>query len=198
MKTLISALILVCLQSSISHAECNFEVAKSAGGYIAALEKAKLQRYQNNSVCEVLSYEFWNCTEQQKTALNKAVNVKEVLGNYCQPHLAVTQIEGDGNAYMKGASLYSWKDDSGYHWYALMPGTNRTKTTQELLQNKVPEGFLKMHLPNLPAGTEISWNNLVNLADPKGLSFELPPSSATREIQQKAKLAKLKLQSPGL
>jgi hypothetical protein len=198
MKTLIAIATLTSILTSNALAECNLELAKTAGSYIAALEKAKLQKYQNNSVCEVLSYEFWNCSEQQKTALNKDFNLKEVLGNYCQPHLAVPEVAGDKNAYFKGASLYSWKDDNGYQWYALMPGTNRTQTTQELLQNKISEGYLKMSLPTLPEGTHISWNSLVGLSDPKGLPFELPPSQTAREIQQKAKLAKLKLQSPGL
>ncbi len=198
MKTLLIFATVLSFYASQSLAECNLELAKSAGSYIAALEKAKLQKYQDKSVCEVLNYEFTNCTDQQKASLQKTFAVKEVLGNYCQPHLAVPEIAGDRMGYMKGANLYSWKDENGYDWYALMPGTNRTQTTEELLQNRISEGSLKEHLATLPAGTEISWNSLISLSDPKGLPFGLPSTKSAREIQQKAKLAKLKLQSPGL
>ncbi len=42
-------------------ADCNLKMAVAAGTYLNELEKAKLTSYQNNSACEVLSYEFWNC-----------------------------------------------------------------------------------------------------------------------------------------
>lgn len=46
--------IAVIFFSSISGADCSLKVATAAGRYLAALEQAKLTKYQNNSVCEVL------------------------------------------------------------------------------------------------------------------------------------------------
>ena len=42
---------------------------------------------------------------------------------------------------MKGADLYSWRDQSGYVWYALLPGTNRVKSTKELIESKISPGL---------------------------------------------------------
>ena len=50
--------IAVTFFSSISGADCSLKVAKAAGRYLAALEEAKLTKYQNNSVCDVLSDEY--------------------------------------------------------------------------------------------------------------------------------------------
>jgi len=174
-------------------ADCNLKMATAAGQYIAELEKARLQRYQNNSVCEVLNYEFWNCSKPQKEKLKKSFDVKQVLGNYCQPHLPPPKQEMKKEEWMKGGDLYTWKDCSGYYWYALLPGTNRNKTTKELIENKVNEGYLKELIAKAPQNTELSWNNLSTISDKEKLDFSLPPTTISTEIKNAAELAKLKL-----
>ncbi len=185
---------LLCLSlSSISFADCNLKVATAAGQYLAALEEAKLTKYQNNSVCEVLNYEFWNCTEKQKTKLKSAFNLKEVLENYCQPHLPPPKNTIQKEWFMKGADLYSWRDHSGYLWYALLPGTNRTKSTKELIESKVSPGYLKQELKTLPSKTEIAWNNLVSVDDKVNLVFSLPDDKTLKDILKSAELGNLKI-----
>lgn len=187
MKTLNSLFIFLCLLcSSYSFAECNLKVATAAGQYLASLEDANLRKYQNNSVCEVLNYEFWNCTEKQKTKLVSAFNLKEVLGNYCQPHLPPPKNAVDKNSLMKGAELYSWQDYNGYVWYALLPGTNRSKNTKELIEIKMSAGYLKQELKNIQLKTQISWNNLITIDDKSNLDFTLPGENAVRDIVKSA------------
>jgi hypothetical protein len=178
---------------STAFAECNLKVATAAGQYLASLEDANLRRYQNNSVCEVLSYEFWNCTEKQKSKLNSAFNLKEVLGNFCQPHLPHSKNAIANELFMKGADLYSWRDPDGYVWYALLPGANRPKSTKELTESKVSPGFLKLELKNLPSKTEIVWNNLVSLGDKANLEFSLPDKDTVKEILKSAELGGIKI-----
>ncbi|WP_413290686.1 hypothetical protein [Bdellovibrio sp. HCB337] len=192
MKTIIPFFILVFGLNSF--ADCNLKVATAAGQYMAELEKAKLTKYQNNSVCEVLSYEVSNCSKAQKAKLENAFNLKEVLYNYCQPHLPPPQNIGlPPQQLMKGAELYSWKDHSGYYWYALLPGTNANKETKQLLENKLSEGNLKMHLANLPADTYVSWNSVMNIKDKEKLEFSYPSAKVSEEIKATALQAKLQL-----
>jgi len=189
----ITIAIAVVFFNSISGADCNLKVATAAGRYLAALEEAKLTKYQNNSACEVLSYEFWNCTEKQKSKLKSAFNPIEVLGNYCQPHLPPAPSAIDKVQFTKGAELYSWRDRGGYVWYALLPGTNRTKGTKELTDSKVSPGYLKQVLKSLPSKTPVLWNNLVGVDDKSTLEFSLPDDKTLKEILKSAELAGLQI-----
>ncbi len=96
---------------------------------------------------------------------------------------------------MKGAELFSWKDHNGYPWYALLPGTNRLKTTKEITDNKVTSDYLMEVILNLPPGTEVSWNNLGAVEDRKNLEFSIPATVAS-ELNARAAQAKIKLVVP--
>lgn len=187
------SLVLYLSLGSYSFAECNLKVATAAGQYLAALENAKLRKYQNNSTCEVLYYEFWNCTEKQKSKLKSAFNLKEVLGNYCQPHLPPPKNTIDKDNFMKGAELYSWQDYSGYVWYALLPGTNRTKSAKELNENKTSPGYLKQELRNIPSKTQIVWNNLAAIEDKSSLDFRFPEEKTVKDLEKSAEQVGLKV-----
>ncbi len=163
----------------------------AAGQYLAPLEEANLSKYQNNSVYEVLSYEFLNCAEKQKKKLKSVINIKEVLGNYCQPHLPPPRNASSKDQFMKGADLYSWREQSGYVWYAILPETNRSKNEKELTENKISPGFLKQELQNIPARTEIAWNNLAGLEKVSNLELMLPDGTTLQEILKSAEMANL-------
>lgn len=177
-------------------ADCNLNLTIASGKYIEELEKAKVTKYQNNSVCEVLDYEIGKCSASQMTKVAKAFNVKEVHRNFCQPHLPPPQGALDKDQFMKGAELYSWKDFQGFHWYALLPGTNRKKSTTEVLAAKSNEWSLQEKLKQLPPQTEISWNNLALIDDQQNLEFSVPSQNVIREVTTSAVSAKLKLEKP--
>lgn len=93
--------------------------------------------------------------------------------------------------WMKGAELYSWKDNKGSYWYALLPGTNALKQPRQILENKLNENALKLALENLPVETYVSWNATGALD--KAMNLGLPPKTVIKSIQQKATQAKLTL-----
>lgn len=178
---------------SSAQAECNLKLTIAAGQYIEELEKIGATKYQNNSVCEVLDYEIGKCSATQKAKIEKAFNVKEVHRNYCQPHLPQAEGLMNKEAFMKGAELYSWKDFQGFQWYTILPGTNRSKTTQEITAAKNNEWQLLEKLKQLPPSTEISWNNVVHLQDQKTLEFSIPSKDVIKKFTKAATEAKLKL-----
>jgi len=86
----------------------------------------------------------------------------------------------------KGVELYSWKDKEAW-LFALLPGTNRLKTEEEI--KRAPSlGLLalKKRVGILAEGEEVFWNS------PAG--FERPDQKTREEILSAAKRAKIKLQ----
>ena len=64
-------------------------------------------------------------------------------------------------APMKGYELYSWKGDGGWS-FVLMPGTNRSKTYQEITSGQtVYKGMdaIRDELRKLPKGSVVVWMN---------------------------------------
>jgi len=60
---------------------------------------------------------------------------------------------------MKGYELYSWKI-KGHWYYSLLPGTNRSKTYEEITASgivKKDASGLKAELQKLPKGEEVFW-----------------------------------------
>ncbi|MCK9356079.1 MAG: hypothetical protein M0R22_02860 [Dehalococcoidia bacterium] len=108
---------------------------------------------------------------------------------------------------MKGYELYSWQD--GGEWrFALMTGTNRNKTAEEVLSpesgvssdgwvhlNVVGVDAVKAALSRVPEGEYVSW-----LADPRdaqsGAAFGLPPESMVDAIEEQARQSGLNFYAP--
>jgi hypothetical protein len=86
MHKLFVALVFFLLSLSV-HASCNLDLAMASGRYLTELEKAKLQEYQGGGACKILDGEFRKCTRNQKKKLSSLLDLKEVLGNICMPHL---------------------------------------------------------------------------------------------------------------
>lgn len=94
---------------------------------------------------------------------------------------------------MKGWELYSWAN--GNDWkYSILMGTNREKTYQEVITNKIAvtgKDSLKMLLDKFPAKEEILWKGK-GTGDWANLSF--PSQSTIDEIMNYAVQQELKLQ----
>jgi hypothetical protein len=92
----------------------------------------------------------------------------------------------------KGVELYSWKDKEGNWVFALLNGTNRLKTAEEVKgadnQFKGTVG-LKRALAGLAVGEQVSWAHPI-----KG--FEFPPEATRKEIEKAAKEAQIELRTP--
>lgn len=115
--------------------------------------------------------------------------------------------ESDLPRSMKGFELYSWQD--GGEWrFALMTGTNRNKTAEEVLSpescvssdgwvhlNVVGLDAIKAALSRVPEGEYVSW-----LADPRDVqgeaAFGLPPASMVDAIEAHAGQCGLNFYAP--
>lgn len=72
---------------SLASANCNLKLAEASGKYLVELEKANLQEFQSGGACKVLDAEVKKCSKKEKSKLARSVNLNEVLGNICMPHL---------------------------------------------------------------------------------------------------------------
>lgn len=195
---LIYSVLLLSLLSSFSRAECNFNLAKASGQYLLELEQAKKRSYQNSSVCEVFSQELEDCTKTQLNQLQKVMNSKEILGNYCQPHLPPYPML-DKALFAKGAKLFSWKENEGYFWYALIPDNNRKKLNKnkgvsDIMENKMSFTYLVAVLEQLPANINLYWNKPLAHDSAKELQLSFPSDLVFKKIETIASKEKLKLQ----
>ena len=92
---------------------------------------------------------------------------------------------------MKGYEMYSWKRDGGWN-FALMPGTNRSKTYQEITGGQaVHKGMdaIKVELRKLPKGSTIMWLNYAHPAvdkslAPDSLRLEHPSGKRVRKLKK--------------
>lgn len=76
----------MCITTAVS-AKCNLKLATASGTYLAELEKVKMHEYQAGGACTVLKDEYDKCSAAEKKSLGKIVDIQEVLGNICMPHL---------------------------------------------------------------------------------------------------------------
>jgi hypothetical protein len=80
----------------------------------------------------------------------------------------------------KGVELYSWVDPDTRNWrFALLPGTNRDKTSSEILtapDRAQSVGELRTRISSYAQGEQIFW--LV----PQGSNFALPPHATVNDI----------------
>ncbi|MCB0422905.1 MAG: hypothetical protein KDD61_18030 [Bdellovibrionales bacterium] len=189
MKSILIALLFLPIAS---WAKCNTKLAKASGIYLQELETAHLPKYQSLGACEVLDRELANCSKKQIAKLNKSFNVKEVRGNYCQPYLPPYP-SVDKDHFLKGAELFSWKEPGGYIWYALLPGTNRRKSSDELKKHRISYLYLEETVKQLPPQIEISWNFTHSVSDPSRLEFILPLKDKVESLSAKAKSSQINL-----
>jgi hypothetical protein len=88
---------------------------------------------------------------------------------------------------MKGWELYSWPNGNDWN-YSILPGTNRLKTYNEVIENKIivlGKDSLKMLLDKFPKKEEIFWIGEGWLERIWGIDFgnlSLPESKIIDEI----------------
>jgi hypothetical protein len=83
---------------------------------------------------------------------------KQILAGFTALLIMVTA-NGYGQQSMKGYELYSWKIKGNWH-YALVPGTNRAKSYEEITAKnaeRVGTDALEAELMKIPRGEEVFW-----------------------------------------
>jgi hypothetical protein len=99
--------------------------------------------------------------------------------------------EREARPRFKGVELYSWKDKGGDWVFALLDGTNRDKSEEEVKRTKdliKSLADLKKALSRLAEGEQVSWSHRI-------AGFEFPPKATRDEIDAAAKKAKIILRT---
>jgi hypothetical protein len=96
--------------------------------------------------------------------------------------LGVIHAQDNLEVAMKGLELYSWQDVTTNEWhFTLLPGTNRLKTSEEILgSDSYALQELKDRLRQLAAGEQIFWSG-----EPD--TFTLPPKEIVLDVLEFAK-----------
>jgi hypothetical protein len=110
---------------------------------------------------------------------------KKMIAGAILLFIAVNAHGQGSHSRIKGYELYSWKMKGRWH-YSIVPGTNRSKTYEEIMSKQVVrigDAALKAELKKIPKGEEIFWMSDAppNLEKPKsGLYFDLKMPSRKR------------------
>lgn len=110
------------------------------------------------------------------------------------PHVNADEPKREPKPRFKGVEVYSWKDEKGGDdkaaWnYAILDGTNRNKTEQEVKRAKTvytgTDSFIDA-LKLLAEGESVFWFHQID-------GFEFPPKDQLKKIDEAAKAAKIEL-----
>ena len=93
--------------------------------------------------------------------------------------------KGGDEHFLKGYEIYSWRDRRGRWRYALLPGTNRLKSQDEIFASPMTEAELSSHLAKLQELEDVSWCPPAQLRTHPRL--EIPPKSVTKPLVESAK-----------
>ena len=115
--------------------------------------------------------------------------------------LPVAQTAYGGQGRLKGYDLFSWQRD-GQWYYSLLPGTNRTKTYQEITSDGVARKGtrgIKEELKKLPKGATVLWVNgdspsIAKASRGDAPALDLPDGTRVRRIKKICDKLGLKLE----
>jgi ABC-type glycerol-3-phosphate transport system substrate-binding protein len=98
------------------------------------------------------------------------------------------------SASMKGTDLYSWQDEVGTWWFAILPGTNRLKTIDELQAAAVNVRDVKGAFSSLPPGETLLWNNQAAVEENVRELLAMPPGEIVATLRAHAASAQVELE----
>jgi len=97
----------------------------------------------------------------------------------------------------KGMEFYSWKNESGAWQYAILTGTNRNKTLDEVLSVPFELQEVKQELGRLAVGESLIWMNKVyDTTSGQMVDLPYPPDEVIHELQDLAHDKQIKLYVP--
>jgi diacylglycerol kinase (ATP) len=108
-----------------------------------------------------------------------------------------TQTARSEQPAFKGLELYSWQTGSGAWQYAILVGTNRNKTVEEILSAPLDLPGVKTAIARMAVGEYLSWTN--NVYDPtasQSVSFAFPPDAVIQELKEFALTKQVNLVVP--
>ena len=83
----------------------------------------------------------------------------------------------------KGMELYSWQGDDGQWSYAILFGTNRIKSSDEVLSHPLDIDGVKEGLCKLAPGEQVFWRSGEwSLSNGEELDLEKPPQEIVNQV----------------
>ena len=97
----------------------------------------------------------------------------------------VTRIE---ETAFKGMELYSWQSENGEWQYAILVGTNRNKTLEEVQAHPLDLQNVKETIGRMPAGESVFWKQeAYDAGSDQMVNFTFPSEDVIREVQEFAR-----------
>ena len=85
----------------------------------------------------------------------------------------------------KGMELYSWQNESGEWQYAVLEGTNRNKTLEEVQAIPLDLQGVKIAIAQLAVGESLFWtNNVYDTSSNQTMNLPFPPDTVVNELKE--------------
>jgi diacylglycerol kinase (ATP) len=97
----------------------------------------------------------------------------------------------------KGMELYSWQNEAGDWQYAILVGTNRNKTLEEVQSTPLDLQGVKNAIAQLAIGESLFWiNNVYDAISSQTVNLPFPPDTVVNEIKDFAREKQVDLYIP--
>jgi diacylglycerol kinase len=97
----------------------------------------------------------------------------------------------------KGMELYSWQNEDGEWEYAILEGTNRNKTLDEVQAVPFDLQGVKTAIGQLAIGESLFWmNNVLDVSSNQMMGLPFPPDAVIHELQAFAREKQVDLYIP--
>ena len=97
----------------------------------------------------------------------------------------------------KGMELYSWQDEGGAWQYAILEGTNRNKTLDEVQATPLDLQGVKTKIGQLAVGESLFWmNKALDTRSNQMVDLPFPPDAVINELQDFAREKQVDLHLP--
>jgi diacylglycerol kinase len=107
------------------------------------------------------------------------------------------QIVREDTVAFKGMELYSWQSEAGEWQYAILTGTNRNKTLDEVKSNPLDLQSAKESIKRMAVGESVFWmENVFDASTDQMVSLPLPPDTVLDELKEFSREKKVHLYIP--
>ena len=97
----------------------------------------------------------------------------------------------------KGLELYSWQNENGGWQYAILEGTNRNKTLEEVQATPLDLQGIKNAIAKMAVGESLFWtNNVYDTGSGQTLQLPFPPDAVVDELKAFAREKQVELYVP--
>ena len=98
------------------------------------------------------------------------------------------QITRADQTAFKGMELYSWQNSEGEWQYAVLEGTNRNKTLEEIQSTPLDLQGVKNEIARMAVGESLFWmNSVYDASSGQPVNLPFPPNAVVNELKEFAR-----------